>query len=161
MKDVLDSIVAVFANVGFANLFTCGIALTSLAVSWLALGSSHRNSLHIIEIEEARDRDARRRDAKASVIAEGSYVGVKGRTYQLALINRGPAEATKLRVTVDGFPAHGHPSVAEPVEDVTRLGVAARCLFQFVPSLEADRPRKVRIEWEDDSGEPGVYESML
>lgn len=131
-----------------------GFALLLAYVSWTL---SHKTERRMVEIEEARDREATRQAGKASVVAE---MGRYNRTsHELAIQNIGAGTARNLRLELNGEPASRCIQGAQDTIDRLRPNEAVK--FRFALTFSSPIPQTIKIQWEDDSGEEGLYESSL
>lgn len=112
-----------------------------------------------MEIEEERDRLAGRQAAKARLTAALNRSG--RHTFDLVITNLGPGVARNILVKLDGKRPSEHPAARVSGEDKSKLAPDAAMKFAMLPSLGSPLPVTVRVEWEDDSGEDGLYESGL
>jgi hypothetical protein len=135
------------------------LAAAVAAVSGLVACANHIISLRRSMREESERSAKKRHERKASVVATGGFINKS--TFRVVLLNDGGSIASNVIVAFDGKPAHEHPCIRSPVTPLPSLMPKAQSLYEFLPHLGADRPRRVRIEWTDDSGEPGAYETQL
>lgn len=127
-------------------------------VAWRT--ATRQNALHkqLADIEGARERDRLRLARSAMVSASILHVG---RTYRLIVENGGNASARQIKVRLDGQDALKHPLVPRGEDELTTLGPGASTQYVLVVMMGSARVLDVCITWEDDSGEPGRWESQL
>ena len=81
--------------------------------------------------------------------------------YELLILNDGDGDARNVKLWLDGVPAAEQPAGEDVPSEKERLGAHGSLKFAFLPDLSTPLPRAIRIEWEDASGEKGLYESDL
>src|SRR4051794_39432283 len=113
----------------------------------------------MVRIERARDKLADLQSKRAELTAVCGAVGQ--RMYEFVISNNGPGKARDIKVMLDGKPLHEHPVMANQPEKPDRMSAGSVLKYPFCPSMDNPAPDTVRIEWNDDSGEAGVYESDL
>jgi hypothetical protein len=135
------------------------VSLVSLVISLLAYRSSHRTSRRMVEIEENRDRAAHRQAAKAKLVASREKISTA--TYRLTVQNDGTGTAREISIALDGTPISGHGSIIDGNSGITTLSPGGSLNYTLIPTLDNPFPNTIRVEWRDDSGEPGLCESGL
>jgi hypothetical protein len=157
-----NGLLRVFRDAGYAALITTAltsvISVAALIISIVSLRSSNRTSRRLIEIEEGRDRLASKQAAKAKIT---SMLNRQGSSYRLTIFNEANGEAREIRVTLDGIGIVGNPAVLRGQAEKRRLGPRSSFYYNLVVSQSFPKPKTIRIEWQDDSGEAGLYESDL
>lgn len=165
----METIRSLLADPAFWGIVSAVSAFLAVPIAVLALLSSHRTARRMVEIEEARDLSADRQASKAALVTDWeplyyqSNPGPVPYGYCLTVANQGVGPARRIYVAIDG-------------EDVTDKAKAPRDPDGKVSRLDPDAlfkitidrmnyfgyPKyRVRVEWEDGSGEPGLYESDL
>jgi hypothetical protein len=143
-----------------------GIGAAALAVSawaaWQARGTAKaqtRVQERLLALEGARERDRLLRAKSASLRAE---IWKSGHDYRLAIRNEGDAEARAVQVYVDEKRLSEHEIILlTPDEEVTMLGPGAEVRYIMAIAMGSPRRYDVRLEWEDNSGQPGRWRSQL
>ncbi|NIA15989.1 MAG: hypothetical protein GWP08_18145 [Nitrospiraceae bacterium] len=173
-----------------ANWIGIGISASSGVVAIIALcksSSAQKRAIdaqrqateaqnRIVEIEEAREKDRSLAKKKALLVASliREQTGQvrrhsAPRTRDLLRIeNRGDGSAHNIVVIVDNKPVLKHPAIGHTSvrhvnpEEITKIGPQPS-QFQYLLALsrECVPPFDVRITWDDDSGEPGEYETVV
>jgi hypothetical protein len=154
-----EKILNLFRDAGVVQLVTLIISSVSLFVAILAWRSSHRTSHRLVEIEEERDRRETKQASKARLTA--AMYEKRKYQYELLIQNEGEGDARNVRLWLDGEPAAEQPAGDDVPSEKERLGAHGSLKLAFLPNLGTPLPRTIRIEWEDDSGEKGLYESDL
>ena len=144
---------------GYAAFTSFGISVLSLIVAFCAWLSSSKANRRLIEIEEGRDREAERSEAKARLVA--AIINPARHSYHLEIRNEGSGQARGIKVTLDGNDVLQHPAVRKGQEVVTSLGPRSSFRYILAPSLSTRNPSEILIEWSDGSGDSGRYESHL
>jgi hypothetical protein len=153
-----DEFLKLFRDTGVVQLIAFIMSIASLVISTLAWRSSHRTSYRLIEIEEERDKRE---------IKQASKARLTGTMYRMAdhdeitIRNYGEVEARNIKVWLDDKPAAEHPAGENVQSERERISAQASLTFLFYPDSEALSPGKICIEWEDNSGEKGLFESDL
>jgi hypothetical protein len=113
----------------------------------------------LLALESARERDRLLHARRARLGAEITH---SGHDYRLVIRNHGDAEARAVRVIVDdkSLAEHDVISLSED-EEVTMLGPGVDVRYIMAIVMGSPMRYDVRIEWEDDSGEPGRWRSQL
>ena len=154
------------------------IAIGAVLVSLLSVCFSvhaNKNSLtlqkeqtemqkRITQIEEAREQNRVIQSRKANLKAE--LREVKRNSYRLVIENSGQGTARNVKATLDGKPISEHPAILfdkETKEDALIIGPHSG--ISYIMCITKDPgtspPFEFKVAWEDDSGEPGKYETTL
>jgi hypothetical protein len=141
-----------------SELISIAALLISIIAVWLAW-LSYRTSRRMVEIEENRDKETRRQAAKAKLVANREKTS--GATFRLTVRNDGEGTARDISIMLDGTPISSHPAASKTDALVSTLNPGGSTWCILVPTLGKPFPKTIRIEWQDDSGEPGLYESGL
>lgn len=166
----METIWSLLADPAVAAAVGAVSAFVAVPIAILALMSSHKTSRRMVEIEEARDVTAGRQASKAVLVTnwEARYLEPTTTTphlcgHLLTVTNQGGGPARRILVVVDGEDVTSDAkSPLDADGRVSRLDAGA--IFKIYFSLRGHfgEPRhRVRVEWEDGSGEPGLYESDL
>jgi hypothetical protein len=124
----------------------------------------------LVNLEHAREQDrvreTRSADVRASIQRDSLHwreSRLQGRQPQhwLSIRNEGSVTARKVRVLLDGRPALQHQLIPRGEDEINILGPGAESRYVLAVTLGGPRVLDVRIEWEDDSGEPRRWESQL
>jgi hypothetical protein len=75
--------------------------------------------------------------------------------------NEGMAIARNIRVLLDGRPALEHSLIPRGETESNTLGSGADFRYVLAVSFQSARVVDVVIEWDDDSGRAGKWESQL
>lgn len=139
------------------------MAVTALVVSIVSVVMTYRlgksqNDLQgrLLSIEARREQVRNQQAASAALSAE---VYPSGNAHKLAISNGGGATARHIQVLFDGKPLSGHRVWVESQSRIATIAPGSSAEYWI--SITSGAPSKVmcRIEWEDDSGEPGIWES--
>ncbi|MHB1570963.1 MAG: hypothetical protein ACYC0H_17415 [Solirubrobacteraceae bacterium] len=154
-----EKILNLFRDAGVVQIITLSMSGVSLWVAVLAWRSSHRTSHRLVQIEEERDKREAKQASKARLTA--TMYEKRQYQYELLIHNEGDADARNVKLWLDGEPAAEQPAGDDVPSEKERLGAHGSLKFAFLPDLSTPLPRMIRIEWEDASGEKGLYESDL
>lgn len=113
----------------------------------------------LLKLESARERDRVAGSKRANLSAE---IRSDGRDWLFVVRNDGPGQARAIQVLVDNksLPAHER-ILCEPDELVTTLGPGAKVPYVMAVAMGSPLVYEVSLIWEDDSGDPGRWESQL
>lgn len=148
-------------------------SVVALFFSYVSWRLSHKTERRMVEIEEARDRAVERQSAKAHVMArlernerQIAFPGsnpVNRMSVVLYVENRGPSPARDVRIVVNGADVTAEAKTAcDESGRIQVLHPGALAVIQYGDVLWGfTMPKRARIEWTDDSGEAGTYESDL
>ena len=130
---------------------------------WVAIVSLRRSGERPqIERKRAPDRVASLKKARLSVSVDKEiHPWHKSSTYFFVITNSGVGEARELRIELDGIALSDHPASQQAPREITVLGPGSSTRFPLATHAECPIPSNVKIEWMDDSAEPGVYELTL
>ena len=142
------------------------IGLAALGVSaWAAWSARHtsraqtRIQERLLTLEGVRERDRVLLSKSARLRAEIIRLG---HDCQLAIRNEGDGEARAVRVVLDDKPLLEHDLVMVRSEELaTVLGPGATVRYGMAIVMGSPLRYAVRLEWEDDSGQPGSWRSQL
>lgn len=147
-----------WANPAFVAYINFVISVLSLIVASYAWLSSHKNSQHLIRIEEERDRKADKSEAKANLSAAIEHPSKN--TFNLLIRNKGPGVARDLQIMLDGEDWELHRTVKQ--QDISKTLVpGATIKITLWVTLSEPKPFRIWMRWSDDSGGHGVFESDL
>jgi len=149
------------------------VPLLSIVVSLLSACFSfhaNKNSLalqkeqtemqkRITQIEEAREQDRAIQSRKANLKAE--LRKDERNSYHLVIKNSGQGTARNVKATLDGKLISGHPAIASGQEEIESIGPGSKISYIASITFDCSPPFKFKVTWEDDSGEPGEYETTL
>jgi len=165
------------------------IAICAILVSLLSVYFSFRankNSLtlqkeqtemqkRITQIEESRERYRITQSQKANLRAELQkkesttayldkyHIRVRdhGCDYRLLIINDGPGTARNVKAMLDGKPILEHPAIVSSQQEIGTIGPGSEISYIAAITNDCSPPFEFKVTWEDDSGEPGEYETTL
>ena len=141
------------SNTELASLI---ISAISVLVAILAWRKSSSVQVRLLEIEEEREQDRKTAGTQALLRARLS----RGRRpRKLFIKNKNRAQARNVEVLVDDKSVGSHPAVKRNQTERHTIGPTAEVVYHL--KREEDRPKRIRITWVDDSGEPGLFESDL
>jgi len=113
----------------------------------------------ITQIEESRERERAIQSKKACLKAE--LREVKPNNHRLFIENSGQGTARNVKATLDGKPIFRHPVIDRDQQVITLIGSHSKISYMADIKLGRRPPFKFKVTWEDDSGEPGEYETTL
>ncbi len=147
-------------------------ALVSVAAFWQSHCAAKRSAKlqeeqvemqkRITQIEESRERDRVTQSRKANLSAK--LQKVEQNSYRLVINNSGQGTARNVKATLDGMPIMEHPAIChDREEDVLTIGQNSSVSYiMCIINIPGKRPPfKFRVTWDDDSGEPGEYETTI
>ncbi len=107
--------------------------------------------------ERGRLRETRRAKITGRVVRSETDHGTD---YRLVITNEGLGSARLVRVHLDGRPLSAHPMTAGQGE-VSELGPGANADYLLMVTMGSPDVITVAVEWDDDSGEPGMWRSQF
>ena len=113
----------------------------------------------ITQIEEAREQDRAIQSRKANLKAE--LRKDERNSYHLVIKNSGQGTARNVKATLDGKRISEHRAIASSDQEITLIGPGSEILYTVGITFDCSPPFKFKVTWEDDSGEPGEYETTL
>lgn len=113
----------------------------------------------ITQIEESRERERAIQSKKACLKAE--LREVKPNNHRLFIENSGQGTARNVKATLDGMPILNHPIIAYGQQEIILIGSYSEIWYKTGDMRYYSPPFKFKVTWEDDSGEPGEYETTL
>ena len=152
------------------------IAIGAILVSLLSIYFSFRankNSLtlqkeqtemqkRITQIEESRERERAIQSKKACLKAELREVERNNRrSHRLVIENYGQGTARNVKATLDGMPILEHPAFIRSQQEIILISPHSKISYMADIKLSCSPPFEFKVTWEDDSGEPGEYETTL
>jgi len=155
--------------VAISDLIAIGAILVSLLSVYFSF-RANKNSLtlqkeqiemqeRITQIEEAREQDRAIQSRKANLKAE--LRKVERNNYRLVINNSGQGTARNVKATLDGKPILEHPAINPGQQEITLIGRYSEISYIARITFGCRPPFKFKVTWEDDSGEPGEYETTL
>ncbi len=111
------------------------------------------------QIELLREHDRITQSQKANLSAKLQKDGRN--SYRLVIENLGQGTARNVKATLDDKPILEHPAIASNQQEVTLIGPHSKISYTAAITFGCSPPFKFRATWEDDSGEPGEYETTL
>lgn len=154
-----------FDDAGNAALAAVAVSLVSVVVAVVALRKSSRTQRRLLEIEEQREQDrvseTRKARLVAQIVREEPAPGQKTRNFYLEITNLGQSPAHDIDVSLDDGSVLDHPTMLQRTEEVRQVGSKSSFRYMLAPHMSARLPQNIKIAWQDDSGEPGHYETTL
>jgi hypothetical protein len=94
---------------------------------------------------------------KADLVAQSER---SDKTAFLVITNRGPAEAQEISVLINGKPLKEFRAFVDD-QEIRRVGPYSSFHYRMVFTSNMDMSFEVTINWSDDSGEQGIYQTTL
>ncbi len=113
----------------------------------------------ITQIEESRERERAIQSKKACLKAE--LREVERNNHRLVIENSGQGTARNVKATLDGKPILEHPIIAYGQQEIILIGPYSEISYITGITFGCSSSFKFKVTWEDDSGEPGEYETTL
>lgn len=117
----------------------------------------------ITQIEESRERERAIQSKKACLRAK-LRKNERG-FYCLDINNSGQGIARNVKATLDGMPIFRHPVIDRDQQVITlidpQIGPHSKISYTTSITFVCNSSFKFKVTWEDDSGEPGEYETTL
>lgn len=142
------------------------IALIAVVIAALALYSSWRtgkqsNDLQrrLVQIEQSREHAQIKQSLQAVLRAGLRNYGPESR--RLFIRNSGQGTARNVKVTLDGKSIPEHPAVARDKQEASLIGPDSEISYLLPLTYDRLPPIKFSVTWDDDSGEPGQYNTIL
>lgn len=156
---VLDALAIVIAGVALAVSIASAVA-SYIVATRQSENQKRQNELQarLLALESSREQRRIRQGKSAAVRAE---VARMGRDVCLRLSNDGSATARSMNVELDGRPMAEHAWMLSNDEFVSMLGPQAETSNIIALVQQSPSKAHIRITWDDDSGEPGEWESEL
>ena len=133
------------------------ISLVSIFIAAGAMLTSWRTQKRPIEIEEAREKDRLKEMHKADLTARL----LKDGRDLLIIENKGPAEAREISILLNGRSLLEFPAFVRYQSEIHRVGSYSSFHYLMAFDPGADLSPEITINWVDDSGEPGIYQTTL
>lgn len=149
-----------FGNPGNSAFAAFIISLLSIFIAAGAMFTSWRTQKRQVEIEEAREKDRLKEMRKADLMAR---LAKDGRDL-LIIENKGSAEAREISIKLNGRSLSEFPVFMRNQPEIRRVGPYSSFHYQmaFCGGLEQMvYTPEITINWTDDSGEPGAYQTTL
>lgn len=141
------------------------VSVAALCVSIWAITQSKRTSAYghrlqerLLSLEASRERKRDAETKRATVVA---FISGPTNGRHLYLRNEGAGTARNVKVTVDGQSASEHEYVLGDPPPSGILGTKAEYGMLLLCANSAPSSLKVEIDWEDDAGDSGHWESDL
>jgi len=154
-----------FDDSGNAALAAVAVSVISVVVSVIALRKSSRTQRRLLEIEERREQDrlseTRKARFVARIVSEEPSPGRKTKNFYLEIENLGQSPAHDIDASLDDGPVLDHPTMLQRTKAVRQVGPQSSFRYMLAPHSSARLPQSIKIAWQDDSGEPGHYETTL
>jgi hypothetical protein len=143
-------------------LVISGLALLasvwSVVESRRASGKSVALQERMLRLESGRELERRISGLKAQLVA---FIADSGGRARLFFRNQGPATAHGIEILVDGRPLSQHQLVTRPDRDLATLGPSAEASVGLLQYDGRPDTLRVTLEWADESGQRGHWESDL
>jgi hypothetical protein len=149
-----------FGNSGNSALTAFIISLVSILIAIAAMFTSWKTQKRIVEIEEAREKDRLRDMRKADLMARL----VRNGRDRLIIENKGPAEAREISIMLNGRPLSEFPVFVGSQQEIHKVGPYSSFHYLMAFCIGLDPmvyTPEITINWTDDSGEPGAYQTTL
>lgn len=131
-----------------------------ISIAALVMGQLRANKLQarIVELEEGRERERvlGRQQAVLRVRLE-PYKNA----YRFVIANDGAAEASNVRLYLDGKPQHEHGTAVQGDALPNQLGAGATMSCLAAVSSDCPPPFEARVLWDDESGADREYRTVL
>jgi hypothetical protein len=144
------------------------VSIVAVIISGIAVYISWRTQKRLVDIEDARELDRLAEKKKAYLTAkftkEESSRSRTSRIYRkcyLEVENKGLSEARNIKLVLDNKPVMEHSGILQTQSEVKQVGSESGFRYELAVTGGPKVPSKVEISWEDDSGEPGEYSTML
>lgn len=150
----------------------CAIAVSIISVYFSSCANQRSLKLQekqiemqqrITQIEESRERDRVIQSQKAYLKAKLQKLQKKDErnSYHLVIENVGQGTARNVIAELDGKPIIKHPAIASSQQKIGTIGPGSEISYIAAITYDCSPPFKFKVTWEDDSGEPGEYETTL
>ncbi len=154
---------------------TTAISIAALLLSAIAIGASiwahsrtHMLQKRILRLEEEREEDRLIEKGKAHLTAriekEEILRSGSSRIYRkdyLVVDNKGMSEASNIEVLLKDQALSGNPLLHAVEQEVSHIGPQSSFRYEFAKGFRRELPLRVQINWQDDSGELGKYQTTL
>ncbi len=146
------------------------VSFVSVVLAWRTSGHQHQLQLRdtdlqerLVALETAREKDRLRASRSAQVTASivREHVRASRTDYWLRIANEGRAAAGNIRVLLDEKPALEHELTLSGEDEITTLGPGADARYHLAVTMGSPRVVLVRVSWDDESGDPGLWISQL
>ena len=142
------------------------VSVSALTVSaWAAIlthrAAKRQNGLQerLLELELGREAERRRLASKAVLHAE--IVASDGGISRLLVRNDGQSPGRDVRLSLDGRSILDHELSLRGQSEVRDVAAQSMIEYALAPDMDSPAVVKVRVEWQDNSGEGGAWESPL
>ena len=117
----------------------------------------------ITQIEESRERDRVIQSQKAYLKAKLQKLQKqdKPNSYHLVIENMGQGTARNVKAELDGKPIIKHPAIVSSQQETRTIGPGSEISYIAAITNDCSPPFEFKVTWEDDSCEPGEYETTL
>jgi hypothetical protein len=155
-----------FTDFPFWSLVVSALALVVSIWAHYRMGRLKRESNtlqeRLVELEEEREADRRRRQKSADLSAQlEQRPGRNGPRTMLVIENSGRGLAENVRVQVDGTPIHEHGSVHRNEPTITKIGSGSESSILISTHADNHPPFDVRVQWDDATGTNHTFETTL
>jgi hypothetical protein len=155
-----------FAQPGASDLAQWSISMFALILSGIGIFIGIVNSRRertiqgrLLRIEEERQAHQRSEATRAKLSA---YLQKTGRSnFHIVIRNDGESLARDVIITVDGKPLLKHPVIPYGTQAVTKIGPHSEIKYIAAVHSGCAPPFEIAMQWEDESGVGGKYETAL
>ena len=144
-----------------------GLVLSAIAIVVAAISSRRAGNIaaeqtriqeRVLRLEAKRDAARVAAAQKAELRAE---IVSNGRSRKLLIHNLGEFKASLVLVTIDDLPVLEHDLVPKGVPEIREVAAGGTIPCLLAPHMGSPSAVRVRIHWEDGSGETGERSSQL
>ena len=134
------------------------LSVISIGIAGIAIYTSWRTKKRQVEIEEIRERDRQKEMRKADLVAR--LKDDNGRDL-LVIENKGPAEAREIAILLNGKPLSEYQGFVRDQTEIRKVGPYSSFHYLMALCFGMEISFEITITWNDDSGEPGLYQTTL
>lgn len=142
------------------SIIALALSAFSIVLGWRSTRRDADIQSRLLKIEEER-QEAEQRDSQSAKLR--AYIEKTGRhDYRLIVENHGAGTARQVRTVIDDVPVSEHEAIIDGSDEIRSIGPQSD--IGFIASLTMggkNPPWNVRLQWRDDSGRQGAYESTV
>lgn len=147
---------------GLVPWISLGLSAVAIVVAMWTNCRSHKLQSRVVKMEETREKDRLIEQKKASLTARiVREPGGRNMRDLLVIENLGSGEARNISAMLDGKPLLEHPAILQKERKLDEIGPRSAVKFLLFTADQLKPPNKITITWEDDSGQPGKYNTTL
>lgn len=155
-----------FTDFPFWSLVVSALALVVSIWAHYRMGRLKRESNtlqeRLVELEEEREADRRRRQKSADLSAQlDQRPGRNGPRTMLVIENGGRGLAENVRVHPDGTPVHEHGHVLHDEPTIAKIGSGSESPILLAVHKQHHPPFDVKVTWDDATGANRTFETTL